>query len=90
MRNSVNLTKVKNTLDQKVIDAGDKVSSFTHEQVLKAYDRRIRRLHKRAEALRADLPIGYQLTDEGDAAARANLTQALKPFEVDLNGTVTR
>ena len=89
MRYEINLMKAKNALDRQVISVSKKVSRFANERVLNAYDRSITRTAKCRDKLMDEMPISYQLTDEGEAAATANLHQALEPYQ-DASNDVTQ
>lgn len=70
--------QVANAVDGKIIDVGSWVSDVTHERVLNAYDRRIRRHNKRAIELLAkydDQPIPYQLTDDAKSTIEETLSR---------------
>jgi hypothetical protein len=97
------MESIKERMDDMVIKVLEPTLSFVHGKVDKAYDRQIARLTRKIELEKAELrsireqfadlqdePIDFSLTDAGRLEVLKTLDIAMKPFQVDSNGVVTR
>jgi hypothetical protein len=84
------IDRAKNRIDNRIIKALDKLTDFGHEQKHKAYDRRIDRFEREAQAIRDRRPVNFSLTEAGKSEVQKTLDIAMRPFVVDRDGIVTR